>query len=128
MPPEDGLGCGSQTSSFPNAGAGDVPGYWAQDWSGATACKPATYMTAYDISARDDYKRCVCDLFGEGEADCPNEGEEGGDANPDDGDFEPEDEDDLPDDLPDDHPDHHHLTDFQELVDIREDPHYSDGT
>jgi len=124
MPAEDGLGCGSQIGYFPYAGAGDVPGYWAQDWSGATACRPATYATAYSISARDDYKRCVCDLFGEGEADCPNEGEDGGDANPDDGEFVPEDE----DDLPDDHPDHHHLTDFQELVDIREDPHYSDGT
>jgi len=124
MPAEDGLGCGSQIGYFPYAGAGDVPGYWAQDWSGATACRPATYATAYSISARDDYKRCVCDLFGEGEADCPNDGEEGGNTNPDDGDFVPEDE----DDLPDDHPDHHHLTDFQELVDIREDPHYSDGT
>lgn len=23
------------------------------------------------MSARDDYKRCICDIFGSGEADCP---------------------------------------------------------
>ena len=27
-------------------------------------------MTAYSIYARDDYKRCICDKFGAGEADC----------------------------------------------------------
>ena len=29
LPAESGLGCGSQKSYFPYAGAGDVPGYWA---------------------------------------------------------------------------------------------------
>ena len=27
-------------------------------------------MTAYSITTRDDYKRCVCDNFGSGAADC----------------------------------------------------------
>ena len=63
--------CGQQIGYFPWSGAGGVVGYWAEDWSGAAACRPATYQTAYDMSARDDYKRCVCDLVGEGEADCP---------------------------------------------------------
>ena len=32
---------------------------------------PVNWMTQYSITARDDYKRCVCDKFGAGEADCP---------------------------------------------------------
>ena len=28
-------------------------------------------MTQYSIVAPDDYKRCVCDKHGQGEADCP---------------------------------------------------------
>ena len=55
-------------------------GYWAQAWSGATECRPATYQTAYSMSARDDYKRCICDLFGDGEVDCP---QAEGDSSPD---------------------------------------------
>ena len=49
-----------------------MPGYWRKDWSSeAPACKLASYETPYSIYARDDYKRCVCDLYGEGEKDCP---------------------------------------------------------
>ena len=28
------------------------------------------------MSARDDYKRCICDIFGNGEADCPDKSNE----------------------------------------------------
>lgn len=69
MPAEDGLTCGQQ-KTFSN-GAGNVPGYWAQAWDGSIKCLPATYQTVYSMSARDDYKRCICDIFGAGEADCP---------------------------------------------------------
>lgn len=72
------------SSYFPYGGAGDVPGYWAQNWSGATACQPVDYQTSYSMSARDDYKRCICDLFGEGAADCPTaEDQEDQDNQPD---------------------------------------------
>lgn len=89
MPAEEGLECGHQISYFPYGGAGDVAGYWAAAWSGV-GCRPATYQTAYDISARDDYKRCVCELFGEGEADCPDDGESGESNEGDEGEFTPE--------------------------------------
>lgn len=70
MPAEGGLGCEDQ-SSFPYGGAGNASGYWEQAWSGETACHPVSYQTAYSMTARDDYKRCVCDLFGTGETSCP---------------------------------------------------------
>jgi len=61
MPAEEGLGCADQMNYFPYAGSSDVAGYWAEEWSGATACRPTTYWTQYEISSPDDYKRCVCD-------------------------------------------------------------------
>jgi len=90
MPAEDGLTCGDQIGYFPYAGAGDVIGHWAEDWSGAKACRPVSYQTGYAISARDDYKRCVCDLVGEGEADCPDDGQTD-DSNHNDDPFVPDD-------------------------------------
>ena len=89
LPAEDGLTCGNMSNYFPYEGAGDVVGYWAQAWSGATECRPATYQTAYSMSARDDYKRCICDLFGDGEADCP---QAEGDSSPDNGEEEEQEE------------------------------------
>ena len=45
--------------------------YFDKDWSGGNKCKLVGWMTQYSSMARDDYKRCVCDKFGTGEADCP---------------------------------------------------------
>ncbi len=72
-PSTDDTRCSGKLSFFPKSGAADVPGYWRKDWSSdVPACKLASYETPYSIYARDDYKRCVCDLYGEGEKDCPN--------------------------------------------------------
>ena len=71
LPVEDGLDCADQQGNFPSGGASDVPGYWEQAWSGKTECRPVGYQTPYAVTARDDYKRCVCDKFGSGEASCP---------------------------------------------------------
>ena len=70
LEPETGLDCVDQ-GSFPEGGAGDVPAYWEQAWDGSIECRMVGYMTQWSVAARDDYKRCVCDRFGAGEADCP---------------------------------------------------------
>jgi len=93
MPPEEGLGCGTMSSYFPYGGAGDVPGYWEQSWSGNVACVPVGYQTPFSITAKDDYKRCICDRFGEGAADCPTAGADDESQEPD----NQEDENDVPD-------------------------------
>mmetsp|Transcript_30643 Transcript_30643/g.37880 ORF Transcript_30643/g.37880 Transcript_30643/m.37880 type:complete len:146 (-) Transcript_30643:204-641(-) len=43
--------------------------YFDKDWS-KPACKLVSWMTQYSAVARDDYKRCVCDKWGSGAADC----------------------------------------------------------
>merc|ERR1712110_1182331 len=67
---EEGKSCKDQ-SRLPAGGYGDAPGYFHQAWDGSAACIPVTWQTGWTIYARDDYKRCVCDFFGEGEASCP---------------------------------------------------------
>ena len=70
LPSEDGLYCGDQAHfSGHFGGASDVSGYW--DAGDTNTCTPVNYMTQYSIVAPDDYKRCVCDKHGQGEADCP---------------------------------------------------------
>ena len=71
LPEEDGVSCAGQLTYFPYGGAADVPLFWRQDWSGEIACKPANYITGFNIQAVDDYKRCVCHFFGEGAESCP---------------------------------------------------------
>jgi len=67
---EEGMSCKDQ-SRLPAGGYGDAPGYFHQAWDGSAACIPVTWQTGWTIYARDDYKRCVCDFFGGGEAGCP---------------------------------------------------------
>ena len=90
LPTEGNVGCADQMGGFPSGGAGNVPGHWEQGWSGQVECRPVGYQTPYAMSARDDYKRCVCDRFGSGESDCPQADGEVPDPtpgpNPDDGD------------------------------------------
>ena len=81
-----------------------MAGYWVADWTGATRCRPYDYESAYSISTRDDYKRCVCANFGDGEADCPDEDGSGSD------------DEDSPDIF------------FEELEEIRANPHYPDDS
>jgi len=68
LPDENDLGCGSQPNHFPWGSASNVASHWHISSNGQ--CKPATWETPYSMYARDDYKRCVCDMFGEGADDC----------------------------------------------------------
>ena len=65
---EASMGCKSQ-SKFPAGGYGDAKAYFAKDNS-QKGCKIVPWMTGHSIYARDDYKRCVCEMHGRGEADC----------------------------------------------------------
>jgi len=38
-----------------------------QEWGGDNECGIVNYPTPYSIYRHDDYKRCICDHFGEGE-------------------------------------------------------------
>ena len=67
------------------------------------------------MAARDDYKRCVCDKFGQGEADCAFD-ESGPGPTP------------QPEPTPDPEPDHDPWKTWADLDEIRENPHYKDGT
>merc|ERR1712003_96019 len=54
--------------------AGAVKTYFTKsdDWQSPQGrCMPVSWQTPYMVSARDDYKRCVCYYWGEGEEDCP---------------------------------------------------------
>ena len=98
------------------------------------------------MSARDDYKRCICDIFGAGEADCPFKNSEDDQSDetvtPD----EEEEETVVPDEEEEEeaddffNPDNGHeinddeeeeeesseSTGFEELEQIKADPHYAD--
>lgn len=71
LPAETNLDCGSQPAWFPSGGSSDVDMYFDKDWSVAGRCKVVNWFTQYSSAARDDYKRCVCDLWGSGAQDCP---------------------------------------------------------
>jgi hypothetical protein len=72
LPAEDAstMTCGGQNKNFPDGGYGDAAAYFDEDWSGMVRCRPVEWQTPYSIYTRDDYKRCVCDLEGDGEDDC----------------------------------------------------------
>lgn len=72
-------------------------------------CAPVEYQTQYSMAARDDYKRCVCDKFGRGEADCALD--ESGPAP-----------------HPSPKPDNDPWKTLAELDEIKENPNYSDET
>jgi len=61
--------CGGQKNLFPNGGYGDEFSYFDEGWSGIK-CIPVKWQTPYSVNTRDDYKRCICDIFGAGEDDC----------------------------------------------------------
>lgn len=49
---------------------GMVPAYFEkQQWMGR--CTLTRYQTPYNAWTQDDYKRCMCEHFGDGESDCP---------------------------------------------------------
>ena len=51
-------------------GAGTVPSYWDRH-SEKNKCKLVSYETLFSVYNREDYKRCVCWHWGNGEEDCP---------------------------------------------------------
>ena len=65
----ENLGCESM-GLFQWGGAGDVGAYYVKGVANNT-CMMINNQTGYSVYARDDYKRCVCDNFGDGEKDCP---------------------------------------------------------
>ena len=49
---------------------GMVPAYFEkQQWMGR--CTLTRYQTPYNAWTQDDYKRCMCEYFGNGAKDCP---------------------------------------------------------
>lgn len=66
--------------------------YFDLGWDGDTECIPVKWQTPYTVYTKDDYKRCICDYFGDGEASCPqavddgtNDGDDGSNDGADDG-------------------------------------------
>merc|ERR1712066_1163324 len=69
LPDEDEstMGCGTQSNSFPWDGYGMLNhSYFHKD-----TCEIVNTQTPYHVSPLDDYKRCVCNNYGQGEPDCP---------------------------------------------------------
>ena len=71
MPAQDDLDCGNQPSAWPAESSSDITMFFDKDWSGGKKCKLVSWQTQYSSVARDDYKRCVCDNWGNGATDCP---------------------------------------------------------
>lgn len=64
------MGCATE-GKFPSGGTGGlVKGYFRASTKQGE-CELVAGATPYSMYARDDYKRCVCETWGEGEADCP---------------------------------------------------------
>lgn len=66
---ESDLGCANERS-FPAGGTGDAKGYF-QKGANPNSCELTSWQTEFSMYARDDYKRCVCESWGNGEEDCP---------------------------------------------------------
>lgn len=66
---EDTMGCGWQSKDWPM----DPPGYGMLNYSYFTGdtCEIINTQTPYHVSTLDDYKRCICNNYGQGEPDCP---------------------------------------------------------
>jgi len=73
LPEEDEarMTCGNLSHNFPLGGYGDAMAYFDEDWTSTVNCNPVKWQTPYSIYTRDDYKRCICDHFGNGAASCP---------------------------------------------------------
>ena len=80
METQESMSC-KNIKSFPSGGWSDTIGYFEKgwDWDSTTgetkvSCTPVKYQTPYSVYTRDDYKRCICDRWGNGKADCPSTG------------------------------------------------------
>ena len=64
--------CYDMDHQFPSEGSAWMPKYFVKSEEEGK-CKLSTdrFLTSgYSLYTRDDYKRCVCDHHGDGEADC----------------------------------------------------------
>ena len=69
---EDGLECRHMHDAFSWEGAaGNINLYWQRKWDGTTYCYLDTWTSDYIIYYTDDYKKCVCDAYLNGDEDCP---------------------------------------------------------
>lgn len=64
---EDKLGCYITLLTY--SGAGDQPSHW-EGGDESNSCKLVNYETEFSIYNSEDYKRCVCSYWGDGEIDC----------------------------------------------------------
>ena len=71
LPSEDNLDCGNQPDGFPMGGSSDISVSFTKDTDFANRCKVSDNFTAFLATAHDDYKRCVCEYWGEGASSCP---------------------------------------------------------
>ena len=66
MESEDHVGC--RTTLLDYRGAGDQDAFWTPDYSNRpNRCKLVNYEQRYSVYNEDDYKRCVCENWGDGE-------------------------------------------------------------
>ena len=56
--------------SFSSEGSGNIAAYWYPSEREEFVCEIVLSSTQYSIYDRDDYKRCICDNFGDYEQDC----------------------------------------------------------
>lgn len=74
---ETAMNCGGE-KKFGANGTGAAPSYFAKVWDNTPKCQVVAHWTPYSVYARDDYKRCVCDTYGDkdglnkGASACPN--------------------------------------------------------
>jgi hypothetical protein len=66
------MSCANYWSGFSYNGSHNMtPQYFVKKWGDSNKCDVVTYESSYNIYTADDYKRCICDLWGDGESSCP---------------------------------------------------------
>jgi hypothetical protein len=68
----DSLECREHHDAFSWQGyAGLVNIYWWTKWGGSNTCELVSWDTGYQVYFPDDYKKCMCDSWGNGAGSCP---------------------------------------------------------
>jgi len=69
-----GMSCATYSGFAENGAHGSIPQYFIKKDGDPNKCDVVTTETDYSIYVEDDYKRCICDEWGDGEIDCPMSG------------------------------------------------------
>lgn len=70
----DGAGDCDQMGDIPDDGAGRQRSFWTKDTKGfQPECTLVNYETAYSLYDMNDYKRCVCNGWGQGLENCQSQ-------------------------------------------------------